>query len=88
MAGWYGVWGRQEEVWQWSLCGQAAVPSRRGTGLFQCGSGPCLPHSMLCDGEVQCPLTWDDEDNCRKSDVCLLKRSHARRPPLTVSART
>ncbi|XP_042207477.1 G-protein coupled receptor GRL101-like [Homarus americanus] len=19
---------------------------------------------MLCDGEVQCPLTWDDEDNC------------------------
>ncbi|XP_068222848.1 G-protein coupled receptor GRL101-like [Palaemon carinicauda] len=33
-------------------------------GQMRCGSGPCLAEEKVCDGNVDCPLTWDDEDNC------------------------
>ncbi|XP_037784836.1 G-protein coupled receptor GRL101-like [Penaeus monodon] len=31
---------------------------------MRCGSGPCLALERVCDGIVNCPLTWDDEDHC------------------------
>ncbi|XP_066950886.1 G-protein coupled receptor GRL101-like [Macrobrachium rosenbergii] len=33
-------------------------------GMFQCRSGPCLDEAKQCDGNVDCPETWDDEDFC------------------------
>ncbi|XP_045583869.1 G-protein coupled receptor GRL101-like [Procambarus clarkii] len=33
-------------------------------GQLRCGSGPCLSVDRACDGYIDCPLTWDDEDNC------------------------
>lgn len=34
---------------------------------YKCRQGPCIHRSMVCNKEVDCDLTWDDEDtNCRK----------------------
>ncbi|XP_064081973.1 G-protein coupled receptor GRL101-like [Macrobrachium nipponense] len=33
-------------------------------GMFKCRSGPCLDEVKQCDGNVDCPETWDDEDFC------------------------
>jgi len=30
---------------------------------FKCHRGPCIHQSMVCDGQLDCDLTWDDEDN-------------------------
>lgn len=31
---------------------------------YKCHRGPCLNKSLLCDGNIDCRGTWDDEDNC------------------------
>ncbi|XP_064106954.1 G-protein coupled receptor GRL101-like [Macrobrachium nipponense] len=31
---------------------------------WRCGSGACLSPDLVCDGQIHCPLTWDDEDHC------------------------
>ncbi|KAG7156036.1 G-protein coupled receptor GRL101-like 7, partial [Homarus americanus] len=33
-------------------------------GMYKCRSGPCLDASKKCDGSIDCPETWDDEDFC------------------------
>ncbi|XP_071537001.1 G-protein coupled receptor GRL101-like [Panulirus ornatus] len=33
-------------------------------GMFKCLSGPCLDASKHCNGPIDCPETWDDEDYC------------------------
>nr|ARK36624.1 G-protein coupled receptor GRL101 [Sagmariasus verreauxi] len=33
-------------------------------GMFKCLSGSCLEASKQCDGPIDCPETWDDEDYC------------------------
>ncbi|XP_064082332.1 G-protein coupled receptor GRL101-like [Macrobrachium nipponense] len=33
-------------------------------GMFKCRSGPCLEAERQCDGNIDCPETWDDEDFC------------------------
>ncbi|XP_069184939.1 G-protein coupled receptor GRL101 isoform X2 [Procambarus clarkii] len=33
-------------------------------GMYKCLSGPCLDASRKCDGIIDCPETWDDEDFC------------------------
>lgn len=33
---------------------------------FKCHRGPCIDHSLVCNNQVDCDMTWDDEDNCRK----------------------
>ncbi|XP_069961184.1 G-protein coupled receptor GRL101-like [Cherax quadricarinatus] len=32
--------------------------------MFKCRSGPCLDATKQCDGNIDCPETWDDEDFC------------------------
>ncbi|XP_054287208.1 G-protein coupled receptor GRL101-like [Macrosteles quadrilineatus] len=31
---------------------------------FKCRSGPCVSRTLLCDNNIDCPETWDDEDFC------------------------
>ncbi|RZF48230.1 hypothetical protein LSTR_LSTR006197 [Laodelphax striatellus] len=31
---------------------------------FKCHQGPCLNMSLICDGSIDCPGSWNDEDNC------------------------
>ncbi|XP_068207301.1 G-protein coupled receptor GRL101-like isoform X2 [Palaemon carinicauda] len=33
-------------------------------GMFKCRSGPCLEAARQCDGNIDCPESWDDEDFC------------------------
>ncbi|KAF6202512.1 hypothetical protein GE061_002908 [Apolygus lucorum] len=33
-------------------------------GLFRCRHGPCLNKSLICNGEINCNDTWDDEEEC------------------------
>ncbi|XP_050428595.1 G-protein coupled receptor GRL101-like [Adelges cooleyi] len=30
----------------------------------KCHRGPCINQSLVCNGQVDCDMTWDDEDNC------------------------
>jgi hypothetical protein len=33
---------------------------------YKCHRGPCIHQSMVCNMHVDCDLTWDDEEKCRK----------------------
>ncbi|XP_050537187.1 G-protein coupled receptor GRL101-like [Daktulosphaira vitifoliae] len=33
-------------------------------GQHKCHRGPCINESMVCNKQVDCDFTWDDEDNC------------------------
>ncbi|KAJ8020319.1 Transmembrane protease serine 3 [Holothuria leucospilota] len=35
---------------------------------FRCTHGPCIPLTWRCDGEVDCPASFDDEENCECPD--------------------
>ncbi|KAK8406764.1 hypothetical protein O3P69_007363 [Scylla paramamosain] len=35
-----------------------------GKGKIKCFRGPCIDEELRCDGRAQCPLTWEDENNC------------------------
>ncbi|XP_026810792.1 G-protein coupled receptor GRL101-like isoform X1 [Rhopalosiphum maidis] len=39
------------------------VNSKCDENEFKCHRGPCIHQSMVCDGLLDCDLTWDDEDN-------------------------
>ncbi|XP_069175478.1 G-protein coupled receptor GRL101 [Procambarus clarkii] len=39
-------------------------PVKCPAGMFKCRSGPCLDAARQCDGNIDCPETWDDEDFC------------------------
>ncbi|XP_071443294.1 G-protein coupled receptor GRL101-like [Hetaerina americana] len=34
------------------------------SGAFKCRNGPCLNASLVCDGRVDCPWSWADEEGC------------------------
>lgn len=33
---------------------------------YKCHRGPCIHQSLVCNMQVDCDLTWDDEEKCRK----------------------
>ncbi|KAL1129108.1 hypothetical protein AAG570_013639 [Ranatra chinensis] len=33
-------------------------------GQFKCHGGPCLEHSLICNGKIDCLDTWEDEEGC------------------------
>ncbi|XP_075225702.1 G-protein coupled receptor GRL101-like [Lycorma delicatula] len=47
-------------------------------GQFKCHQGPCLNMSLLCDRNIDCPGSWEDEDNCTFSCSTLAPECECR----------
>ncbi|XP_046393061.1 G-protein coupled receptor GRL101-like isoform X2 [Ischnura elegans] len=45
---------------------------------FKCRNGPCLNSSLVCDGRVDCPWSWTDEDGCPFSCSQMERRCECR----------
>lgn len=39
-----------------------------GPNMFRCENGPCLPESLRCNGNYDCPLDTSDELDCPEMD--------------------
>lgn len=48
-------------IW-FSLLGNWKCPQE----YYQCHDGSCINQTLVCNGNLDCKNTWDDEDNCSK----------------------